>query len=137
MRSFLYAIGLPISLLTCSLSLLYSTKFITIELPRKYFSIISLLFLWSSFFQFIWIFWDRQDLPKETYYTFIIVMSFLTSFFFQKAIVQRKESLVKLQGIINSLSRFSIITVKKYIPAENEGEYKKGLVKALKKGIDE
>ncbi|MCD8425737.1 hypothetical protein LNJ40_10555 [Tenacibaculum dicentrarchi] len=133
-RTFLYVLGLPISLFSCAVFLLYSTKFMNETSPKKYFKKISFLFLWSSFFQFIWIFWDKQDLPKVTYYIIILLISFFTTYYFKKAIGLRKETLIKLQNIVNSLSRFSIITVKKHIPKENQERYKKDLINALKEG---
>ncbi len=75
LRNFLYAIGLPISLFFCASLLFYTTKYIKEDSPKLYLKIVSSLFLWSSFFQFIWIFWDRQDLDKSFYYFSMIMLS--------------------------------------------------------------
>lgn len=135
LRSFLYVIGLPLSLFFCALLLLYATKYMPKNSPKKYFSTVAFLFLSSSFFQFIWIFWEREDLPESAYYTIISVLSIIMSFSFVKGIMNRKSTILKLQKALDSLSRFSFITVKKNIPKENEVGYKADLINALKDGM--
>ena len=79
-----YVIGLPSSLMVCSFLLLY------ISLKTKYSigRLASCLFLYSSFFQFIWIFWDAPDLPKTLYHISIAIGSFF-AFIVVKFFVQR------------------------------------------------
>lgn len=83
-RTFTYVIGLPSSLMVCSFLLLY------ISLKTKYSigRLASCLFLYSSLFQFIWIFWDAPDLPKTLYHISIAIGSFF-AFIVVKFFVQR------------------------------------------------
>ena len=83
-RTFTYVIGLPSSLMVCSFLLLY------ISLKTKYSigRLASCLFLYSSLFQFIWIFWDAHDLPKTLYHISIAIGSFF-AFIVVKFFVQR------------------------------------------------
>ena len=70
--------------MVCSFLLLY------ISLKTKYSigRLASCLFLYSSFFQFIWIFWDAPDLPKTLYHISIAIGSFF-AFIVVKFFVQR------------------------------------------------
>lgn len=83
MRDFLYAIGVPSSLLTCSMLLMYTLSLISDKKKQKYLMVVAVLFLFNSFFQFIWIFWSGSDLSNEAYYFSVIGLSILfTSVYF-------------------------------------------------------
>ncbi|SNR14455.1 membrane protein of unknown function [Tenacibaculum jejuense] len=131
LRTFLFVIGLPISLFTCANVLLYITKFMEKNSPKIQVRIIAILFLWSSFFQFIWIFWDRQDLPKPLYYISIVVLSFVSTVTFNSFIHTRESTRVRLQKAVNAFSTFSFITAKKHIKTENIEAYEKELLSGL------
>ncbi len=75
-RTFLAALGIPLSLFICSYILLYVSIFRLIKY-RTSFLIFSSLFLYSSIFQIIWVFWYRNDLPTHIYYTSIAISSIL------------------------------------------------------------
>ncbi len=99
--------------------------------PKIQVRIIAVLFLWSSFFQFIWIFWDRQDLPKPLYYISIVVLSFVSTVTFNSFIHTRESTRVRLQKAVNAFSTFSFITAKKHIKTENIEAYEKELLSGL------
>jgi hypothetical protein len=84
LRTFTYVIGLPSSLMVCSFLLLY------ISLKTKYSigRLASYLFLYSSLFQFIWIFWDAADLPKTLYHISIAIASLFTAIFITKILIK-------------------------------------------------
>ncbi len=134
-RYFVWIIGLPSSLLMCSLLLMKASSYIQEKNTKNFFTTISFLFIWSSLFQFIWIFWEIDDLPKSFYYASITILSCLTAIIFQKLILSKKETISKLRTIIDNLSRFSIISAKKYIEPEKEDAYNDELIETLKKGM--
>ncbi|CAL2078168.1 hypothetical protein [Tenacibaculum sp. 190524A02b] len=136
LRSFLYVIGLPMSLFLCSTLLFIASKYIEEKFVKSFFTKVSFLFLWSSFFQFIWIFWDRKDLPKSAYYISIIILSVVITLVFKQLLVARKSMLLKLKNAIASLSRFSFIDAKKHIKSDSKDAYNKELLATLKKGME-
>ncbi|CAL2086913.1 Oxygen sensor histidine kinase NreB (modular protein) [Tenacibaculum sp. 190524A02b] len=104
-RYFMYAIGTPLSLFLCSLFLLMATKHIKEKYNKSFYSTVSFLFTWSCFFQFIWIFWDRQDLPKPTYYFSIVILSVIISKVFIQFLHKRKSALDIAKSTIQQLEQ--------------------------------
>lgn len=135
LKFFMYVIGLPMSLFLCSTLLLVASKFIKEKFVKVFFTTISFLFVWSSFFQFVWIFWQGEDLSKFTYYFSIFFLSAVMSLCFRYLINARKSYLLKLQNIVHSLSRFSFINAKKFIKEDNKESYDKELLVTLKKSM--
>ena len=86
LRTFSYVIGLPISLLVCSFMLLY----ISLKTKYKIGKLASYLFLYSSLYQFIWIFWNAPDLPKKIYHISIAAASLVTTIFIIKTLIKTK-----------------------------------------------
>lgn len=76
MQSFMYAIGLPSSLMVCSCLLLH----LSFKVKQRTVYMASFLFLYSSFFQFIWIFWYEPDLPKSLYFISVALGSLVASY---------------------------------------------------------
>ncbi|WP_348707012.1 hypothetical protein [Tenacibaculum sp. 190524A02b] len=124
------------SLFLCSTLLLIASKYIEEKYVKSFFTNVSFLFLWSSLFQFIWIFWDRQDLPKSAYYISIIFLSATSALLFRKVLISRKRLILKLRSALNEISKFSFITAKKHIKPESEKDYQNDLLLSLKKGMD-
>lgn len=135
MRSFMYVIGLPLSLFLCSSLLLMAAQYIKEKQIKIFFTIVAFLFFWSSFFQFIWIFWDRQDLPRVYYYSSLIILSLGVSLLYHKLFVWRRDITLKLQKVVDSLSRFSFITAKRHINPRSKEQYNKDLLQTLKEGM--
>ena len=76
MQSFMYVIGLPCSLLVCSCLLLH----LSLKVKERTVYMAAFLFLYSSFFQFIWIFWYKPDLPKSIYFISVALGSMIASY---------------------------------------------------------
>ncbi len=132
MRSFLYSIGIPTSLLVCSSLFLYATNYIVESKMKKYFIFASLLFCYNSFFQYTWIFWAESDLSRGAYYASIAGLSlgfcgayYLLYKFYVPTIVKLKDA---LQEAI-----LFFVGAKKHIPKENQKEYINDYFNALEK----
>ena len=126
LRGFMYAFGTPFSLLICSSLLTLASKYIFERVPKICFKICGLIFLYSSIFQFIWIFWAATDLPKSAYYISIAILSFVPILItnkiynrYQLGIEKTKQSIRNLISFLYSLDKKGFIKEEKLI------EYKK------------
>lgn len=125
LRSFMYAIGVPLSLFACATLFLFSLNYLEGNKQlKKYLQAIAFLFCYNAFFQFIWIFWATTDLSKPTYYTSIAFLSFfllLIYFFLYK---NYNSTTLYLKNTISVLFDFIVIsTPKKYISKEDQKNY--------------
>lgn len=88
LRTFMYAIGLPCSILVCSYLLIISN----IRAKTKLNRVAGYLFLYSSIFHFIWIFWPGSDLPENAYYFSIAISSLVAVIFIRLLIKKRQQA---------------------------------------------
>lgn len=124
LRTFMYSFGLPVSLFACSCILTYATSFINKDNFKKLFLITSLLFNYTSVFNFIWIFWASSDLSKLQYYISLALISLIftyTYFLFYKKYTNYTNL---LKNNIKTLFNFMFsLTTKNYIKEEKEEEF--------------
>ena len=111
LRSFLYAIGLPISLFTCATLLLFAGKYVPSSIQKVYIKIGGFLFLYSAVFQFIWIFWATTDLSKGMYYLSIALISIVVTVLYIKTVQAYQDIVYRLKRIIRRLFAFIISDV--------------------------
>ncbi|MGH1384000.1 hypothetical protein [Kordia sp.] len=126
LRAFTYASGTPYSLLICSSLLILASKYIFERVPKICFKICGHIFLYSSIYQFIWIFWAASDLPKPAYYSSIAILSLIPILISNKiysryhlGIEKTKQSIRNLISFLYSLDKEGFIKDEKLI------EYKK------------
>lgn len=126
LRSFLYASGTPYSLLICSSLLILASKYIFERVPKLCFKICGLIFLYSSIYQFVWIFWASTDLPASAYYSSIAIFSLIPILITNKIYNKYYLSLeVKKQSIRNLISFMYSLDKKGYIKEEKLIKFKK------------
>jgi len=89
----------------------------------------------TTFYNLAWCFWYSQDYPLETYRYAIIIVSALVATSVVYFISYRELFTMRLQKIVNALSRFTIIDARKYIKPESEKEYVSGYIEAIKKSM--
>lgn len=127
MRSFLYALGLPLSLFACSALLLISSKQIQKGILQIFCKYGGVIFSLSSIFQFIWIFWSQTDLSKTTYYLSILLISVIVTVLYYNVIINYKaifhnHIITKVSYVTRPLFKFLINDIED-----------KGLIKESKK----
>ncbi len=135
LRFFLYAFGLPLSLFTCSSFFLFALKYVNEVKFKLYFTIVALLFNYTSFFHFVWIFWVKTpDFSELQYYISITGISIIYTAVYVLLYKHYKLTIHKLQNALNAISTFAFHGVKKHIKEENFEDYAKDSIKALKDG---
>ncbi|WP_430412839.1 hypothetical protein [Kordia sp.] len=126
LRSFMYASGTPYSLLVCSFLLILASKYIFESVPKIFFKICGLVFLYSSIFQFIWIFWAATDLPKSAYYSSITVLSLVPIYIINRLYNKYQIGIEKTKQTIRNLISFLYSLDKKgYVKDDRLNEYRK------------
>ncbi len=131
-RRFMFAFGFPLALFFCSLTLLYSTKFINDKSAKKGIYFAFYCFQFTSIYFMGWILWSykkESDFSIEFYYLALILVSVIISisnFYIINGRLSLKERLLLN---IRLLTRF-IVTNK---PEENKEEYVKRYVETFKK----
>ena len=93
LKTFLYSFGMPLSLFGCSSLLFYSVKDHKERFKKVCLQSASFLFLWSSFFQLIWVFWSGKDLSKSMYYVSMILLSISTSAIYTVFVLKRESTI--------------------------------------------
>jgi len=119
-RTFLYAIGTPITMLFFALLVLSITHLIGEQVIRLaiYFSTLCLLFI--AVYHIVWIFWPRNDFPKNLYHLSIALMS-LFAILIARLLMKYRLS---LQSRIEKLIHFiSIDAYFKYVKKRDKPEY--------------
>ena len=121
-RRFWYAMGTPITMLFFALLILTTAHLIGEQTVRKAIYFSSLILLFISTYHIVWVFWPRNDFPKNLYHLSIALMSISTTVV---AILLLKYRL-GLQSRIEKLIHFiSIDAYFKYIKQEDKPEYMK------------
>ncbi len=135
LRFFLYAFGLPLSLFACSSFLLFVLKYINEIKFKLYFTIVALLFNYTSVFHFVWIFWIKApDFSEMHYYISIALISFIYIIVYYLFYKHYRLTISKLQNALNAISIFAFHGVKKHIEEDKLDAYAKDSIEVLKKG---
>lgn len=131
-RRFMYAFGLPVALFFCSLTLLYSSKYITDSKIKKGILFSYYCFHFTALYFMSWTLWAYKkgsDLPIELYYLSLIFISVLISISNYYLINGRISIRERLLQNIRLLTRF-IVTNK---PDQGKEEYINSYVETFKK----
>ena len=136
LRSFFYAFGLPLSLFACSSMFLFALNYQRDLKFKLYFTIIALLFNYSSIFHFFWIFWIRTpDFSKIQYYMSIVVISGVFTYVYYMFYKHYKSTIYKLQKALNSISRAYFTERLERKIDSNTNEIKSLISRRKKKGL--
>ena len=130
-RRFMYAIGLPVSLLSCSLLFLTSSFYISEKKTKTAFRIASFPFLIVSIYFILWTCWaykTSHDFPVQAYYTILIVSSLLIGLSLDKIITVIHSNQHKIKDLILLTFR---IRDKHYIDIAVKAKYAEQYNKAL------
>jgi len=100
---------------------------------KRTFTFTTIALFTTSFYQLIWVFWDKQDFPKGYYYVTALALGFIASLIAVSFLKYRKSLELKFKGVINQLIVF-IINSDKYIDGEDlKTQYFKGYMKEFEK----
>ncbi|MFD0861897.1 hypothetical protein ACFQ1M_06740 [Sungkyunkwania multivorans] len=109
-QAFLFSLGLPISLLFCTILLIRAASYIGFrsrsrDVRKIKFSFIlgALAFLFTSIYFITWSLWDAQDFNKTAYYVSIVSLSIVISVAVVYYFNGIKTSIAKLSSISSKL----------------------------------
>ena len=116
LKKFLIGFGVRLPYLFFTLLIVYLIKLINTEdkYLKRTFTFVTISLFTISFYQLIWVFWDKQDFPKGYYYITALFLGFTASIIAVSFLKYRVTLETKFKNIINRLIVF-IIKSDKYI----------------------
>lgn len=99
LRSFLYALGLPVSLLTISIFVAFLSNLLELRPYKEVIKVASWIFISVSMYFIVWTFWYREDFNVYLYYLAIILISVLTAYSINKMLKTVTARLKTLNNI--------------------------------------
>ncbi len=88
-----------------------------------------------TLYELVWVFWHSQDYPLSAYKWIALYLSAFAATTVVYFISYRELLRMRLQKIVNALSRFIVIDARKHIKPEEEKEYVNGYIKAIEKSM--
>ncbi len=105
MRSFLFAIGLPVSLFVISLFVAFMSNLLELRAYKKSIQVSSLVFISIALYFIIWTFWYRDDFDIYLYYTFIGVISISSAYVIYNLLKISTQKLKALHSVSEKIPK--------------------------------